>query len=85
MLTLTNNEVAVLRRNIARRDVIFLMDVVDERHTVVFGKRVAGQAIGAGTAVTNYLIVTYRPHTGNFKALLDLIASVKGYHEFYGE
>ena len=85
MQTLTDTKLEILRRDIARRDVIFLMDVVDERHTVAFGKKLVGQAMQADEAVSNYLIITYRPHSGDFKALLDLVAEVKGYHEFYGE
>jgi hypothetical protein len=80
-----DDERRFLRRRIDRADVVFALDEASDRWTVVYGKRIVGEAMRNHTAVHNWVAVPYRPGTEDFLNVLELVAEVKGSHEWSGE
>ncbi|MCL4203300.1 MAG: hypothetical protein KJ000_12435 [Pirellulaceae bacterium] len=75
----------LFRRGIDRADVVFALDEAADRWTVVYGKRIVGEALRDRTAVHNWVAVPYRPGTADFAQVLELVAEIKGSHEWSGE
>lgn len=73
------------RRRIDRADVVFALDEAADRWTVVYGKRIVGEAIRTRAAVHNWVAIPYRPGTADFEQVLELVAEIKGSHEWSGE
>ncbi len=75
----------LLRRRIGRADVVFALNEAADRWTVVYGKRIVGNAMRDREAVHNWVAVPYRPGTADFEHVLELVAEIKGSHEWSGE